>query len=76
MNRKTKIQEENFSKYSNLVEANKVPDVHGMAGMDAVALFENLKMKVKVVGVGKVKKQSIQAGQPIIKNNTITLELS
>ena len=76
LNRKTKIQEDNFGKYSNLVEANKVPDVHGMAGMDAVALFENLKMKVKVIGVGKVKKQSIQAGQPIIKNNTITLELS
>ena len=76
LNRKTKIQEDNFGKYANLVEANKVPDVHGMAGMDAVALFENLKMKVKVIGVGKVKKQSIQAGQPIIKNNTITLELS
>jgi cell division protein FtsI (penicillin-binding protein 3) len=47
-----------------------------MSGMDAVALLENLGMKVKAIGVGKVKKQSIQAGQPILKNNTIILELS
>jgi cell division protein FtsI (penicillin-binding protein 3) len=33
-------------------------------------------MKVKVIGFGKVKKQSILPGQPIIKNNTIVLELS
>jgi len=76
LDRKSKMQEANFAKYSNLVSSEKVPNVHGMPGMDAVALFENLKMKVKVIGVGKVKKQSIQAGQPIIKNNTITLELS
>ena len=76
LDRKSKMQEANFGKYSNLVSSEKVPNVHGMPGMDAVALFENLKMKVKVIGVGKVKKQSIQAGQPIIKNNTITLELS
>ncbi len=76
LDRKSKMQEANFGKYSNLVSSEKVPNVQGMPGMDAVALFENLKMKVKVIGVGKVKKQSIQAGQPIIKNNTITLELS
>jgi cell division protein FtsI (penicillin-binding protein 3) len=47
-----------------------------MSGMDAVALLGNLGIKVSVKGVGKVKKQSIQPGQPIIKNSTITLELS
>ena len=47
-----------------------------MSGMDAVALFGNLGMKVKIIGVGKVKKQSIQAGEPLEKNTTITLELS
>ena len=44
--------------------------------MDAVALLGNLGMKVNVIGVGKVKKQSIQAGQNFNKNTTITLELS
>jgi cell division protein FtsI (penicillin-binding protein 3) len=53
-----------------------VPNVKGMSGMDAVALLENLGMKVKAVGVGKVKKQSLQAGQNIVKNSTILLELS
>ena len=44
--------------------------------MDAVALLENLGIKVKAIGVGKVKKQSLQAGQNIVKNTTILLELS
>ena len=44
--------------------------------MDAVALLGNLGMKVKVVGVGKVKKQSMQAGQNLDRNATILLELS
>ncbi|PZX93663.1 penicillin-binding protein [Flavobacterium aquariorum] len=55
---------------------NSVPNVKGMSGMDAVALLENLGLKVKAVGVGKVKKQSIQAGQSIVKNSSILLELS
>jgi cell division protein FtsI (penicillin-binding protein 3) len=55
---------------------NSIPNVKGMAGMDAVALLENLGLKVKAVGVGKVKKQSIQAGQSIVKNSSILLELS
>lgn len=53
-----------------------IPNVRGMAGMDAVALLGNLGLKVKVVGVGKVKKQSLQAGQNIVKNSSILLELS
>jgi cell division protein FtsI (penicillin-binding protein 3) len=38
--------------------------------------LENLKVKVKVIGVGKVKKQSIQPGEALRKNSTIILELS
>lgn len=53
-----------------------VPNVKGMSGMDAVALLENLGLRVKAKGVGKVKKQSVQAGVAIIKNSTIVLELS
>ena len=44
--------------------------------MDAVALLENLKMKVKVIGIGKVKKQSILPEKSLDKNKTIILELS
>ena len=47
-----------------------------MPGMDAVALLGNLGLKVKIVGVGKVKTQSIQPGQNLDKNSVIILELS
>jgi cell division protein FtsI (penicillin-binding protein 3) len=47
-----------------------------MSGMDAVAIFGNLGLKVRIIGIGKVKKQSIQAGEILDKNATITLELS
>ncbi|WP_298135840.1 penicillin-binding protein [Flavobacterium sp.] len=66
--------QEYFTKAQNV--KSKIPNLKGMPGMDAVALLENLGIKVKVKGIGKVKNQSIQAGQPIIKNTIITLELS
>ncbi len=71
-------QEKDFDKYFAKAELkqNTIPNVKGMSGMDAVALLENLKLKVKVIGVGKVRKQSILPGEPILKNNTIILELS
>ena len=71
-------QESSYDKYD--VESNKkskqIPDLKGMPGMDAIALLENLGLKVKVTGVGKVKNQSIQAGQNISRNSIIVLELS
>ena len=71
-------QDANYNSYFAKAEKEYryIPNVKGMSGMDAVALLENLGMKVKAVGVGKVKKQSIQAGQNIVKNSTILLELS
>ena len=47
-----------------------------MDGMDAVALLENLGLKVKVIGIGRVKNQSLTSGQTFNKNQIITLELS
>lgn len=68
----------NYKSY--YVKVNKehktVPNVKGMSGMDAVALLENLGFKVRFRGSGKVKTQSIPAGNTIKKNSTITLELS
>jgi cell division protein FtsI (penicillin-binding protein 3) len=71
-------QDSNYNTYFAKIQKNQksIPNVRGMAGMDAVALLENLGLKVKAVGVGKVKKQSIQAGQSIVKKSTILLELS
>lgn len=53
---------------------DKVPNVKGMEAMDAVALLGNLGLKVKVDGAGKVKNQSIAAGEIVKKNTLITLE--
>lgn len=52
-----------------------VPNVKGMSGMDAVALLENVGLKVRFRGSGKVKTQSIKAGEKLVKNKTIILEL-
>lgn len=55
---------------------NEVPNVKGMSGMDAVPLLENLGLRVRVVGNGKVREQSLSAGQKIQRNQTIILQLS
>ena len=47
-----------------------------MSGMDAVALLENLGMKVLFKGTGKVKRQSVKAGEKLDKNVIIELTLS
>lgn len=53
-----------------------MPDVKGLPAMDAIAILENLGLKVKTVGFGKVKNQSVVVGNTIQKNQIITLELS
>lgn len=53
-----------------------IPNTIGMSGMDAVALLGNMGLKVQVIGMGKVKKQSLAPGQSIQKDQTIILELS
>jgi len=79
IDRKILKQEKDYNSYfakNQKEQKSKIPNVKGMAGMDAVALFGNLGLKVKIIGIGKVKKQSIQAGEPLDKNSTIILELS
>lgn len=78
LDKKIAKQENKYQEYYTKAQnvKSKIPNLKGMSGMDAVALLGNLGVKVTVKGVGKVKKQSIQAGQPIIKNSTIILELS
>jgi len=79
INKKVLKQEKDYNSYYAKTQKEQksiVPNVKGMAGMDAVTLFGNLGLKVKIIGIGKVKKQSIQAGEPLNKNAIITLELS
>ncbi len=63
--------------YSNAQKQfTQIPNVIGMAGMDAVSLLENMGLKVKIVGNGTVSKQSIKSGSTFKKGNQIILNLS
>ncbi|MGJ8745363.1 penicillin-binding protein [Polaribacter sp.] len=67
-----------FSNYNNLLAKSytEVPNVTGMSGMDALSLLENIGLKVKIYGVGKVRTQSLKKGQKLVKGTTIILKLS
>lgn len=54
----------------------RIPNVIGMAGMDAVAVLENLGLNVQFRGVGSVVSQSLKAGSKITKGKTVELKLS
>ena len=80
LNKKITKQENQYNKYplKTQNDNSKVPNVKGMPGMDAVALLENMGLKVKLKGngVGKVKNQSIPFGQLIIRGSIIELQLN
>lgn len=66
-----------YKNYQKMLQSNHdlVPNVEGMAGMDAVSLLENIGLKVKISGIGKVTNQSIKSGEKLTKGNTIILKL-
>lgn len=78
LNKENPKQQKSYQRYITTLntQTSTVPNVKGMPGMDAVALLENLNLKVTIKGNGKVKSQSIPAGERIEKNKVIVLELS
>jgi cell division protein FtsI (penicillin-binding protein 3) len=59
----------------DVLEKNMIPELHGMGIRDAIYLLENKGIRVSYHGVGRVKGQSVQSGQPIIKGSSIHLTL-
>jgi cell division protein FtsI (penicillin-binding protein 3) len=57
------------------IKSTQVPNVVGMGAKDAVYLVESLGLRAQVSGVGKVKTQSIPAGNKLVKGQTILLKL-
>jgi cell division protein FtsI (penicillin-binding protein 3) len=53
-----------------------MPNLKGMPAMDALVLLENMGMKVRLQGTGKVVKQSVSSGVKLKPKQTIILELS
>ena len=78
LNKQIKKQEQLYASYydKEAKVKNVIPNIIGMSGMDAVALLGNMGLKVQVIGIGKVKKQSLKPGEAIYRNQTIILELS
>lgn len=58
------------------VSGGVMPSVEGMGLRDAIFLLENLRLKVVPVGTGRVRMQSVEPGTPIMRGQTITLEMS
>ena len=52
-----------------------MPNIKGMGLKDVVYLLENMGLKVKANGKGKVMVQSIQAGAALTKGMTVYVEL-
>jgi cell division protein FtsI (penicillin-binding protein 3) len=67
-----------FEKYFAAAQSSKklMPNVVGMPVMDALSLLENLGLSVSIKGKGKVKNQSIPAGQKIKNKQQVALSLS
>ena len=72
--------EKQYEEFYNTAQTYKtiMPKVVGLPAMDALALLENMpiNVKVKIVGSGTVKKQSINKGTKLKKGQTITIEAS
>ena len=52
-----------------------MPNIKGMGLKDVIYLLENMGLKVKINGKGKVMVQSIQAGTALTKGMTVYVEL-
>ncbi len=73
-----KSVQNNYSAYNKLseMEFNSIPNVKGMACIDAISLLENLGLKVRFQGNGKVIEQSLNEGEELIKGATIVIKLA
>ena len=78
LNVKYASTEKEYEGYYNTAQTHKtiMPSVVGLPAMDAVALLENMGLKVRMKGAGIVKRQSIEKGQKINKNQVVILEFS
>lgn len=78
INQKSKAVEEQYQNYFSTSEKYQtvMPNLKGLPAMDAIAILENMGLQVKIVGQGKVKKQSINRGEKVVPKTTVILELS
>jgi cell division protein FtsI (penicillin-binding protein 3) len=70
--------EENYESFYKVAQLHKtiMPNVVGLPAMDALALLENMGLKVKMEGAGTVKFQSVDKGIKVKHNQVIVLRTS
>ena len=78
VNQKSEAVEANYDQYYAVAQKyiTIMPNLKGMSAMDAIAILENMGLKVQLQGRGTVSKQSIKSGQKIKPQSLIILELS
>lgn len=69
-------QQDSLTLGARTVHENVVPDVQGMSAKDALYLLEKMGIHTRLVGKGKVKRQSVPAGTAISNVKSITIYLS
>lgn len=58
-----------------IISKNEMPNLKNMSAKDAILLLENIGVKTKIQGFGKVKSQSIKTGEKIYKGSIVNLQL-
>jgi cell division protein FtsI (penicillin-binding protein 3) len=72
----TKQADSTGSRYASLnASLLSVPNVTGMGARDAMYLLEKLGLRVRINGIGLVRKQSIAPGSAATEGNEIVLDL-
>jgi cell division protein FtsI (penicillin-binding protein 3) len=56
-------------------DLNRMPNLKGLSGMEAISLLENAGLKVELKGNGVVRRQSVRAGTIIKKGQKVSIEL-
>lgn len=62
--------------YGLQIRSSQMPSLKGLALKDAIAVCENIGLKLAVRGKGKVAQQSVAAGSNIVKGQLVTVELN
>ncbi len=72
---KVEVKDDKVLLSDTSVPEGLVPNVQGMGASDAVYLMEKAGLRVRISGIGKVKKQSMAPGGRFQKGQTILLTL-
>jgi cell division protein FtsI (penicillin-binding protein 3) len=72
----TAASKENVTLSNRAITPGTVPNVVGMGLQDALFLLETEGIKVQIIGVGTVIRQSVAPGASSKSNKYITIELS